>query len=656
MSTRKTAFLISSLTFVVILIVITVFLNFIVGRLPSSAARIDFTQNQEYTLSDATKRIVSRLDDLITVTYWVTEDMPSSLVSLRQDTVDYLEEIRLLSDGNIAIKVLDPEKEAKRIAAEKEKEKEERKKDLEGSDFKAEDKDDQFSFNQFGQDQKDKTEYQKQLEAMMRRGIRPDMSQVIENDKMEIAQFYSAIELTYKDRQPEVISNHKDMTKLEYEMASRILKVTIAEEDKAVVALFEGDPKMAMPDPRQPNMPPRPQSSYRHLQNDLRQFFKIESTRLTKDDPIPEKTKTLIVANPKNLNERQAYEINRFVSSGGRAIFLVGNYTVTMPGENPMMQGRQMPPMPAAITTGLEDVFRAWGVRFNPRPLNAKEHGIISMGSGGQIMGMNVKRMSPVPTHVLSLAEQFNQKNPIMKDLRVIICPWSTVLKLDADELLKEKKLEAEVLVTSSENTWFGKPSPAMVNDVFANGPDPLDRNAHKTFSWAGKQNLVVMLRGQFPFKWDGKDVPEWPKADDAADDGDDKKPEEKKAPPQKAALEAPKDSSIIIVGSPEFCNDKYIEWSEQYYSGNYFFLRNVVEIYSLSNDLLEIRNKQSPRRPFDQDVEPGTRTALKWINLLVLPLLIGLAGIGYAIMRVQRSNLYENTFNKSRPKENTEA
>ena len=64
-----------------------------------SRYKLDFTEDQLHTLTDATKNILSKLEDSVMVTYYVSEEMPSVLVNLRRDTVDMLDEIKRLSGG-----------------------------------------------------------------------------------------------------------------------------------------------------------------------------------------------------------------------------------------------------------------------------------------------------------------------------------------------------------------------------------------------------------------------------------------------------------------------------------------------------------------------------------------------------------------------------
>ncbi len=656
MNQRKNKFLTTSLIFIAILVVITIILNFIVGRLPISAARIDCTENQEYTLTDSTKKIMGKVTDTVTVTYWVSEEMPSTLASLRQDVIDFLTEIQYLGEGNIELKVLDPEKEAERLAAEAKAEKERRKKDLAASDFKEEEEEPDFS-NPFMGPQPKKTEKEKQLDKFAQRGIRQNVERVIKKDKAEAAAYYSAIEISYKGKNSEVIPNvNREMFQnLEYEVTSRVLKLTMDEKDKPVVAFFNGQPEMQQmpPNPMNPNMPPMPQKKpeYTLLKGKqvLAEFFTIKDTDITKDDPIPSDAEILIIAEPKNMNERQAYEINKFVSTGGKAIFMVGAYNASLeaPPQRPGMP--PMPPMPEKIRTGLENVFREWGIRINPLPLNSTDSGVDTIQ---QSPDLRSRQMIPLPTHAVSRPENFNPDSPFLHNVSMLVFPWSTTFTIDSKELLEKKNLESDVLATSSKETWFGKKDFRMINDIFENGPK--NKEEAENFDWADKQDLLVMMRGKFPFRWEGKPVPEWPEEASSADnnpDGDNddaEKKEEKK--PQTGHIEQPADSSILLVGSPEFCKDDYYQKHMQYirlltrneyYIPNFFLLRNVVEVYSLSDDLLKIRAKQSSRRPFDPDIEGGTTTFLKWINLLGIPLLVAAAGLFYAFLRTKGSSAY---------------
>ena len=155
------------------------------------------------------------------------------------------------------------------------------------------------------------------------------------------------------------------------------------------------------------------------------------------------------------------------------------------------------------------------------------------------------------------------------------------------------------------------------------------------------------MLRGKFPFTFEGKNVPEWPKKDESdkkdEDKSEEKKKEEKKEAPQKAELKEAKDSIVLVIGSGDFAKDVYYEqYDRRLYLGDYIFLRNVVEAFTLGEELIAIRAKQSARRPLDPNVDPLTKDLLKWINVLGVPLLVALAGIIYATFRSRSTAAFE--------------
>jgi gliding-associated putative ABC transporter substrate-binding component GldG len=70
--------------------------------------RWDLTQDKQYTLSKATKNILSELDEPITVTAYFTNDLPQQLVKTREDFRDLLEEYSSRSKGMINYEFIDP--------------------------------------------------------------------------------------------------------------------------------------------------------------------------------------------------------------------------------------------------------------------------------------------------------------------------------------------------------------------------------------------------------------------------------------------------------------------------------------------------------------------------------------------------------------------
>ncbi|MCF8367828.1 MAG: Gldg family protein [Bacteroidales bacterium] len=73
--------------------------------------RLDFTADQRYTLSEATKNILKSLDEPITVTAYFTEDLPPDLSVTRSDFKDLLVEYASVSKGLVLYEFVNPNKD-----------------------------------------------------------------------------------------------------------------------------------------------------------------------------------------------------------------------------------------------------------------------------------------------------------------------------------------------------------------------------------------------------------------------------------------------------------------------------------------------------------------------------------------------------------------
>jgi len=88
-----------------IVIGIVVLLNLISERL---FFRLDFTADKRYTLSEATKDILSELNDVVTITAYFSENLPPQLIKSRKDFEDLLTEYENRSNGNVLYEFINP--------------------------------------------------------------------------------------------------------------------------------------------------------------------------------------------------------------------------------------------------------------------------------------------------------------------------------------------------------------------------------------------------------------------------------------------------------------------------------------------------------------------------------------------------------------------
>jgi len=148
--------------------------------------RIDLTDNKMYSLSESSKHIVSKVDDILTMKIYFSENLPNELGNTRRFLQDILEEFSAYSNNNIRFYFHNPESD---------------------NDLK---------------DQATKD------------GIQPVQMQVIENDKVEIKKVYLGMVLLFEDKK-ESIPVIQTTAGLEYLISTKIK--TLINVDKKTIGL-----------------------------------------------------------------------------------------------------------------------------------------------------------------------------------------------------------------------------------------------------------------------------------------------------------------------------------------------------------------------------------------------------------------------------------
>lgn len=168
-----------------LLIAIVVVANLIARQL---FFRIDLTENNQYTLSPATKDILRNLEQPVTVTAYFSENMPPNIAKARRDFQEMLVEYRSLSNGYVDYQFINPDEESE------------------------------------------------QQEAMQT-GIQPVMINVREKDQAKQQQAYLGAVISLGDQQ-EVLPFIQPGAPMEYELSTSIKKLAV--QDKPSIAILQG--------------------------------------------------------------------------------------------------------------------------------------------------------------------------------------------------------------------------------------------------------------------------------------------------------------------------------------------------------------------------------------------------------------------------------
>jgi ABC-type uncharacterized transport system involved in gliding motility auxiliary subunit len=454
MTKRKTRYRASYLLMILVVIAVLAVVN-VLGAVRFK--RLDLTEDKMFTVSPALRRILRGLPDVVKVTYYVSRDLPEEVRGVRRETLDRFQDLERASGGNFQYRIVDVPREI------------------------------------FDDEKRESDAGLRRLfEELESEGIPPVNLGVQRTAGAEQALIYSTITVAYLDKSKEIIHPYEQPLGLEYELAMLVVRLT--QESKPVVAFFDGKPKVREIPSRSPFMPARRVHEFTPLVGMMGQFFDVREIRLTEESPIPDETACLIVVQPSSLNERQKYEINRYVSGGGNAIFFVSQYEVDT------ASGRV--PFPVAPNTPmLADVFETWGFRIGPDLVADMRTSIeitIWDPSGGVMRG----RRQWMPIYLVLTGEYLEQRSPLTARLGALFFRNATPIELNTKRL-EANGIKAETLAETSAESWFLPVAGAPFLSPFFNKP--------KIDEFKGPQKLAVLFRGTFPFTYAGRQVPAWP-------------------------------------------------------------------------------------------------------------------------------------------------
>ena len=266
--------------------------------------RVDFTENNLYTLSDGTKRILSNIDEPLNLYFYYSDQATASIPSLRGYAArvrEMLEEFADAADGNIQLNVIDPlpfSEEEDRAA-------------------------------QFG------------LQGVQLAAT-PDpvyfgLAGTNSIDSEETIPFFQPDKEAF----------------LEYDIAKLI--TSLATTERNVIGLISGVGMSGGFDPQTQNMS-QPWVVYEQAT----QLFEVRDLGTSVSD-IADDVSLLWVVQPKNLSNETLYAVDQFVMRGGKALIFVDPLADVDPAQaQGMPQG--MPPLGQGSDLPL--LFEAWGIEF----------------------------------------------------------------------------------------------------------------------------------------------------------------------------------------------------------------------------------------------------------------------------------------------------
>lgn len=219
--------------------------------------RLDYTADKRYSLSNATKDILSSLTDPITVTAYFSVDLPPNIEKVRQDFRDLLVEYASYSNGQIVYEFINP------------------------------------------------SESQETEVAAQQSGIQPIMINVRERDQMKQQRAYLGAVIQMGEKK-ETIPFIQPGAAMEFDLSTNIKKLAISVKPK--IALLQGDGEPGL-------------SAIQQLVNQLNVMYDVETVEFSDTTEFPISYKTIVIIAPKDtVPERYFNSLDNYLAKGGRLL------------------------------------------------------------------------------------------------------------------------------------------------------------------------------------------------------------------------------------------------------------------------------------------------------------------------------------------------
>ncbi len=224
--------------------------------------RLDFTADQRYSLSDATKDILKNLDEPVTVTAYFSEDLPPDIAKVREDFRDLLIEYGSYSDGMVVYEFINPNE------------------DQEG-EMKAQ-----------------------------QNGVRPIMINVRERDQVKQQRAYLGAVIELGDKK-EVIPFIQPGAAMEFALSSNIKKLSV--DNKPTVAFLQGQGEPTL-------------EAQQEVVKSLSVMYKVDTLTFDENRGVPATINTVAVISPTDSIPEYVFKhLDDFLARGGNLLVTVKN-------------------------------------------------------------------------------------------------------------------------------------------------------------------------------------------------------------------------------------------------------------------------------------------------------------------------------------------
>lgn len=256
MATSRKILGVSAVSLTVLVVAVLVVLNLVSTRF---FGRVDLTEGNIYSLSDASRHVAAELADPLIARVYVSPDLPPQLITVKQYLLDLLSEYRAYGKGQFQYEVVQPATE------------------------------------------------EEENEAQTY-GVQPFQANVYEADKVELKRIYLGLVFIHGDRQ-EAMAAVTSTEGLEFQLTSAMRRVTRQSLGNVGVLAATGGATLT--------------EGLSALQQLVSREYRIREVDLAQAPVPADITVVMVVGPRQNLSDSVMYRLDQYVMKGGPVMFLL---------------------------------------------------------------------------------------------------------------------------------------------------------------------------------------------------------------------------------------------------------------------------------------------------------------------------------------------
>jgi ABC-2 type transport system permease protein len=357
--------------------------------------RFDLTSEKRYTLSDATKDLLAKLDETVYVKVYLDGEFPAGFKRLRNETKEMLDEFRTYSNNNVEYEFINPSENP---------------------------------------DKQQQNEVYKQLYD---RGLQPTNLEVKEESGISQQVIWPGALVSYKGHEapwqllktqlgvsPDVQLNNS-IQALEYEFASTIrgLSTTITNQ----IGFIEGHGEL--------------DTLYvDDIKNALGQFYGLSRVQINGKLDALKGLAAIVIAKPDTtFSKEDKFIIDQFIMNGGKVLWCIDALETRI--DSLARSGRTLA---VPYDLGLDEMFFRYGARINPNLVLDLQSSALPVNTAyqGQTPKIELRPWIFAPVILPT------QKHPIVKNLDAVKFEFTSNI-----DFVEAPGIEKTVLLTTSKNS-----------------------------------------------------------------------------------------------------------------------------------------------------------------------------------------------------------